>query len=66
MEPSPELVNLPTLAQRLRLSKAWLKAEVESGRLPHLKAGRRLLFNVDAVRRHLLARAAGEGVDVDH
>ena len=61
--PPPELVTLAVLARRLSLSVAWLKAEAEAGRVPHLKAGRRRLFNVDAVRDCLLKRAAGEGVD---
>lgn len=52
------LVTLYGLAKRLRLPAAWLKGEVEAGRIPFLRAGRRLLFNSEAVERVLLDRAA--------
>lgn len=61
-DPSSELVTLRVLANRLGLSVAWLRAEVDAGRLPHLKAGKRLLFCVEAVRGHLIHRAS-EGVE---
>jgi hypothetical protein len=57
------LHTLRTLAQRLKrygLSAAWLKAEAEAGRIPSLKAGRRLLFDADAVEAALIRRAASE------
>jgi len=63
-DPLSELVTLRELAKRLGLSVAWLRAEVNAGRVPHLKAGKRLLFSVVAVRRHLIQRAS-EGVDDD-
>lgn len=63
-DPSSELVTLRVLAKRLGLSVAWLRAEVQAGRLPHLKAGKRLLFSVEAVRQHLIQRASeGAGND---
>lgn len=52
------LVNTLGLARRLRLPAAWLRAEAVAGRIPSLRAGRRLLFNVEAVERTLLERAA--------
>jgi hypothetical protein len=56
-----ELVTAHGLALELRpLSAAWLKAEAEAGRIPCLRAGRRLLFNVEAVKAVLLERAATE------
>ena len=55
---SRELVTLHGLAKQLRLPAVWLKAEVEAGRIPVLRAGRRLLFNSEAVERVLLDRAA--------
>ncbi len=61
---TPQLVPLRPLAKRLCLTTTWLKAEAEAGRLPHLRAGRRVLFNVDAVQQHLLHRAA-KGVPRD-
>lgn len=58
--PPPELVPLAVLARTLRIPAAWLKAETAAGRIPHLKAGRRLLFNPEAVKRCLVQRAAGD------
>jgi len=52
------VVGVNALARELRLSREWLGAEVAAGRLPHLRAGKRLLFNVEAVRHALAARAA--------
>ena len=45
------------MARRLRVTQAWLRDEAEAGRVPHLKAGQRLLFDADAVERVLLDRA---------
>lgn len=58
------LQTLRMLAQRFkryRLSAAWLKAEAEAGRIPSLKAGRRLLFDAEAVEAALIRRASEEG-----
>ena len=61
-----QLCSLRMLAQRFKrfgLSASWLKAEAESGRIPYLRAGRRMLFDADAVEATLLRRAKdGEGV----
>ena len=54
-----KLVSVRGLADRLKLPAAWLKAEAAAGRIPSLRAGRRLLFNPTAVERVLLDRAAG-------
>jgi hypothetical protein len=35
----------------------WLKAEVEAGRIPALKAGNALLFDPDVVEKALVERA---------
>jgi hypothetical protein len=48
------------LANELSLPLAWLKAEAKAGKIPSLRAGRRLLFNPEAVERVLLERAAKE------
>jgi len=61
------LYTLRMLAQRFRrygLSAAWLKAEAEAGRLPCLKAGRRVLFDAKAVERALIERAAEQKGEV--
>lgn len=55
-----QLNTLRMLARRLQrfgLSMAWLKAEAEAGRIPCLRAGRRLLFDPDAVEQELIERA---------
>lgn len=59
-----ELIGLLMLASKLRVSAAWLKTETDAGRIPHLKAGRRTLYSLEAVRRTLILRAAGEAEGV--
>ncbi len=54
-----ELVSLRAAALRLGVPGKWLAREADAGSLPHLRAGTRLLFNLDAVLPILLARAAG-------
>lgn len=64
-----QLCTLHGLADRFRrfgLSKAWLKAEAEAGRIPSLRAGRRLLFDPEAVEAALLERAAARAPEVDN
>lgn len=56
MEEKP--VTLPVLSQRLHLPWIWLKGEALAGRIPCLKIGRELRFNVEAVQRCLNERAA--------
>ena len=51
-------LTLGQLADRLKLSTEWLRAEALAGRIPSLLAGKRLLFNAEAVERVLLKRAA--------
>jgi hypothetical protein len=46
------------LARQLRLDRGWLRREALAGRLPHLKAGRKLLFELGAVKKTLAERAA--------
>ncbi len=50
-------ISLQRLAQRLGLPAAWLKSEAEAGRIPSLRAGRRLVFNSEAVEQTLIERA---------
>ena len=60
MESCTNLLSVRGLADRLKLPASWLKSEAEAGRIPSLRAGRRLLFNPEAVERALLKRAAEE------
>ena len=45
------------MARRLRVTAKWLREEAEAGRIPHLKAGPRLLFDPETVEQVLLERA---------
>ena len=55
-------IGIAELAARLKLPIRWIKAEAKAGRLPHIRVGRRWLFNEQSVRKHLGARAGREGV----
>lgn len=55
-----QLVSLRGLSRELKISIEWLKVEADAGRIPCLRAGRKRLFNAEAVRQALLRRAAGE------
>ena len=52
------LLPLGPMAQRLRVTAAWLRAEADAGRVRCLRAGKRYLFAPEAVERILAARAA--------
>jgi hypothetical protein len=57
------LFTLRDLARRFKrfgLSLAWLRAEAEAGRIPCFKAGRKLVFDPEAVEQSLLARARAD------
>ncbi len=54
-------VSLTALSRRIGLSATWLKAEAEADRVPHLRVGRRLMFNAAEVERVLLDRARLKG-----
>ena len=58
MTNDPQLLFDGLLARRLKVTVAWLREEADAGRLPHVKAGNRYLFNDEAVRQTLLERAA--------
>ena len=60
-----QFVPLDALATTLGLPRQWLKTEADAGRIPFLKAGRRRVFDPDAVARVLSDRASArtsEGV----
>jgi len=48
---------LGAAAGALGVPANWLKGEAESGRLPHLRAGARFLFDVETVGKILRDRA---------
>ncbi len=53
-----EPITLNHLAAELKLPKEWLHQEAIAGRLPCLRIGRKLLFNLSAVNQALADRAA--------
>ena len=57
MNDLPSLLPLQIMARRVFVSAAWLRAEAEAGRIPHLQAGSRFLFDPKTVERVLLERA---------
>lgn len=60
MEPTEHaqtFVSLRQAAFRLGVAVTWLKAEAETGRVPALRSGKRLLFNLPAVEQALLHRS---------
>jgi hypothetical protein len=56
MDTRQYFVSALRLAGELGLPLAWVKTEADAGRIPCLRAGRRRLFNVEAVRRALDGR----------
>lgn len=48
---------LHNTASQLGVPARWLKSEAEAGRLPYLRAGRRMLFNIEQTRAALLEKA---------
>ena len=59
MDSAPTLLlPLGPTARLLSVPSAWLRGEADAGRLPHLRAGSKYLFDVFTVERLLLERAA--------
>jgi excisionase family DNA binding protein len=52
-----EPITLNRLATELKLPKDWLRHEAIAGRLPCLRVGRKILFNLSAVNQALADRA---------
>jgi excisionase family DNA binding protein len=55
-----ELLSISSLARLVNLPESWLRAEAVAGRIPCLRVGRKMRFNLSAVQHALLIRAAGE------
>jgi excisionase family DNA binding protein len=43
------LLTADEVAERLRVTKCWIYAEVRAGRLPHVRLGRYVRFRADAI-----------------
>lgn len=63
MATDKKLVLLSVAAASLGVTTKWLRSEADAGRIPHLKAGDRLLFDLETVERLLLERARGQHFD---
>lgn len=64
IEENKKPLYLGAMARRLRVPATWLRAEAEAGRIPHIRAGRALLFDAETVERLILERlrSAAKGV----
>lgn len=49
-------------ARLLRVPMAWLRNELEAGRLPGIEAGRTILVHLPTIETHLVDRAQTEKV----
>jgi hypothetical protein len=53
-----ELLSLSRMARRLGVTQQWLRAEAAAGRVPCLRAGKRILFAAAAVEDALAVLAS--------
>lgn len=58
MQAQSVFISVHRAAFHLGVPVAWLRREAIAGRVPCLRAGRRLFFELDVVRHALLARGA--------
>ncbi len=63
MRAEAEFIPIRDAAEKLGVPMSFLRAEAIAGRVPVLRAGRRLLFNVAAVREALVARGLQKFID---
>jgi len=59
------VVPIGVMARLLHVPSRWLRAEVEAGRIPALRAGDRFVLRPDVVMQIVAKRAAGETVTSD-
>ena len=57
---TPPFLPIAPAARYLGVPVKWLRAEAAAGRIPHLRAGPRLLVQLDAVEQALRDRASGK------
>ena len=58
MNADVSFLPLKVAASRLGVPARWLRVEADAGRIPCLRAGRRMLVNPSALEAALLGRAA--------
>jgi len=57
MDTNANLVTASVMARRLRVPARWLVEEAGAGRIPHVQAGRVVLFHPQTVESVLIRRA---------
>jgi len=60
-------ISIVRLAAALGVPQMWMSAEARAGRIPYLRAGRRMLFSATAVRAALekrVSRGVGDGKSI--
>ena len=65
MKNTNQLLTARGIARHFGLPFDWVISEADAGRLPQLRIGRRLLFNVDAVREALLRAASQQPKELE-
>ncbi len=63
MNTKKKIIPLGAMARIAGVSSKWLRKEAEAGRIPHLKADNRLLFEPETVKAILIERAEKGGID---
>jgi excisionase family DNA binding protein len=53
------LLDVEAVATRLNVRQSWVYAQVEANRLAHIKVGRYLRFDPDAIEAYIAAQTAG-------
>ncbi|MBL8827827.1 MAG: hypothetical protein JNM18_12690 [Planctomycetaceae bacterium] len=53
-----DVLSLPRMARRIGVTQQWLREQADAGHVPCLKAGKRYLFNPEAVEQAVAAKAA--------
>lgn len=60
MEKKTQFLPIDPAASRLGVPRDWLRKEAAAGRVPVLRVGRRLLFDIEAVHRALAEHSERE------
>lgn len=58
-----KLLTLDQVSERTGLPVAWLRREADAGRLPHIRAGRSRMFDLETVHKALVERQQGVSRD---
>ncbi len=53
-----KVLSLERMSRRLGVTSSWLSEQANAGNVPHIKAGKRYLFNPDATENRLAERSS--------